>query len=521
MEDSTVEKKKGAPKGLIAIIVGIIVLAGGAAAAFMMINSSPKASYFQAEKNTIDFVKEHLEERFEPELSWYEKTMEDKTSSNITLTANYQDPNGGTGFMDPSMFINNSSITLLAESDMKNNEVFASLNANIAGMEIEDIEIFADEKKAILALPFLEDAIQLNDEDFGPLMAQFDPALYTGDETLGLKSLFESTQTLYAEEDLEYLEEEYVKYIYEQLPEDAFKSVDEKVEVDGTSLNAEKITLQLTEKQLKDMITNVLTKMEKDEKLKEIIVTQLKAQQFGGLYTEEELDITIEEFETVLADMKTGVEDLQFPEGLTSTIWIDDKKVVQRDFHIEMGVDEELVTFAVKGSQLFKDTDQHFNYDFSFKDDYSEGTMNITGDMTWKDGKGEDSITLTVDDTALSYEGSETLKDGKRDFERTFSFKDSYDEGSLNWNGFFEFSKDEVSGEHNLSLNTADITSDMISLKIASEGKVIDKVQKIDVSSVKNLGEMTPEEIGVFIDTELTPRFEEWLYGNMGGGFGF
>ncbi|MFC4022590.1 hypothetical protein ACFOUV_02000 [Oceanobacillus longus] len=526
-ESTNGNQKKGVSKGIIALIVGVIVLAGGSAAAFMILSNSPKASYFLAEKNTIDYMVEQMENRYEPELDWYEKTQTDKTASTVELTAAYNDPAASTGGygLDPSMFINNSSIIFDAQTDMENRQIYTDLKATIGGMEIDDIQLYLTEEKLMLGLPFLEEVIQMNDEDLGPLLHEADPDMFTGDEKLGLETIFESAEGVLPEEDIEYLEKEYLKFIYDELPEDAFTSSDESIDVNGESINSEKIEFKLSEEQSKDLITTVLDKMENDDRLKEILVDQMTAQQFGSnIYMDEDIDLLMSDFETAVADAKQGLDEFKIPDGLTSTVWIHEDKIVQRDIAMEMGPnEEELAALSVKGTQLLTDTNQFFNYDMTFSDAYSEGSMNISGDLNWEDNQATDSISLSLEDIVLSYEGSETLEDGNRDFERTFTLQEpTSGGGSLLWSGNATYDNDIMNSENNLSVETPDFGQDMFSLTIVTDGKMIDSVETISDENVKEIGGMSPSEIQAYIEMDVTPKFQQWLFGLMaGGGIGF
>ncbi|WP_240033756.1 DUF6583 family protein [Oceanobacillus profundus] len=527
MEGTTNEQqKKGISKGLIALIVGIVVLAGGTALAFMLIKDSPKNAYFLAEKDTWEYMVERAEERYQPEFDWYEKTQTDKTASSLELTAEYNDPAAGSmGYgMDPATLINNSSIKLDSQTDMENKQVYTGISANIAGMEINDLQVFVTDEKVMVGVPFLEEVLQLNDQDFGPLLHEVDPATFTGEETLGLDTLFESAGEIFPEEYKTHIEDEYFKLIYDELPDDAFTSSDETVEVNGESINSEKIELHLTEQQFKDILTTVLDKMEKDDKLKEITKEQMVAQQFGGIYMEDELDTFTEDFEASITEAKDGIEELQIPDGLTSSLWIADNKIVQREFVLEMGTNaEELAKISITGSQLLTDKNQFFDYDVAFSDAYEEGTMNIAGDLNWKGNEATDSINLTVEDFVLSYDGTETLADGTREFNRVFTVEDpASGGGSLHWTGDATYEADKMNAAHQISLETPDLSQDMFTLNMNTEGQTIDSVETLSEDNVKDLGSMSTTELQEYFENDVAPSFQQWLFGLMSsGGMGF
>ncbi|MEC5421985.1 hypothetical protein QGM71_00565 [Virgibacillus sp. C22-A2] len=518
-------KKKGFSKGLIAVIIGAVLVIGGSAAAFVFLNISEKEKYFLAEKNTFDFITDKFEERYQPELDWLEQSEKNPTESAIELSAEYNDPSGitagGLG-MDPSQIINNSTVTLTSATDMENKHMATELKANFGGLEIDGINLYLTADKIMVGLPFINELLQLKDEDFGTLLHELDPQSFTGDESLNLEEIFEGSTGFLSEDDLEYFEEEYVEMIYNELPESAFESSDDTIQVNDESLNTEKITMHLTEQQLKELATKVFDKMQKDEKLKELIRDQFAFPQFGGGPMESEIDQVINDFEAAMAEAKEEVDNFHIPNGLTSAIWVYDDLIAQREFHIEMGPSaDDLVSFSVDATQLLTNGHQFFNYDIGFSDSYDEGTLTIAGDLSWEDNQAQDSIKLTVEDMELSYGGTESLNNGTRDFERVFTMNDTFAAGSLIWNGNFSYDKDQMSSEHNLSVESPDIDQNMFALYIMVDGKTISQVDMPEEDNVKDLGKMNVNELMEYMELEVTPQFQQWMFGILAGSGGF
>lgn len=522
-------EKKGAPKGLIAIIVTAVVLIGGGAAAFMMLNFGDKEKYFLAEKDTIDFMVEAVEERYEPEMNWREHAEENVTESTVELAAEYNDPSGASGpmGMDPSQIINNSSITITAATDMENEELSAELLANIGGMEMDGIEFYVTSERLLLGLPFLDEVLQLMDEDFGPLLHEVDPDTFTGEETLSLDSIFDGTAGFLPEEDLEHFEKEYGQMIFDALPDSAFSSENEATQVMNESLDTEKLTMELTEEEIKELVQQVLAKMQEDERLKELMRQQFNAQMFAAdPLLEQQMNTMIDEFETGLDEAMTAVEEeLYIPDGLTSTLWLYDGLVAKRDFEMAIGTSEQdLVTFSIAGEQLLEQSSQSFDYNLTFSGDMQDGTLNISGELSSEDGQIDDDITLTVPDAIqLSYNGSETLEDGTRNFERTFSFDDNMSNGSLIWSGSAAYDNDQMSSEHEIALDGTDVDPNMFALFVTVDAQTIDGVQIPDSENTRDLGSMNADELMNYFEMDVAPQFQQWLFGIMAGsgGLGF
>lgn len=524
--------KKGVSKGLIiTIIVALLVIGGGVAAYVAMNNpSSDKHKYFLAEKNSWDFISDTLTERYSPEIEWLELSEEKPTGANVKLSAEYNDPyGGGYGEMDPAEIVNNSTITLTTQSDMANKKVAVGIAAEVAGITVEDINFYLTEEQAILGLPFLNELLQIKSEDVGPLLHETMPEDVPADQEIDFGMFFEAAEGYISEEDKEYLQKEYLEMVYDKLTDDDFTSSKEKVDVNGKSTDTEKIVFHLSEEKTKEILTTVFDKLAQDEKVKEMIEKQFTNQFFGladeSLIDTQEIDQLLNEFEEGMLTAKEEVQDLSIPDGFTSTIWVDNKLIVKRDFSIEMGPDEEsLVALTINATQLLTDENISFAYDFGFKDSYDEGVLTITGDSSTKDDLVTDSLKLIVEDVVISYEGEESLKDGKREFERVFSFSEPYTgDASLYWTGNSTYEKDQMNSEHEFSVAAEGIDRDLFTLHATIDGKQIKGVE-IPEDNVKDLGSMTIDEIEAYIEGDAAAQFQQWLMGIMmsaGGDLGF
>ncbi|NBJ68960.1 MULTISPECIES: DUF6583 family protein [Clostridia] len=509
------KKRKLSPKMLVGIIIGAVLLIGGSVAAYIFSNLSDKQQYFLAEKETMEFMNDQIEKRYEAELDWFETSKEKPTETNYDLSAESNLPSSdmGMGEMDPVQLINNSTISLTHAADMKNKKMSGELKADIGGMQVEDVSFHLTSEQFMLGLPFLDHLLSIKGENVGNLMKQIDPMTFTGEEKIDFGSLFEGA---FSEEDIEYIKEEYGTLIYEQLPDEAFKTEKESIKVHDESLKTEKITMQLSEKQVKDIVKKVIGKLQKDDKMKKLIRKYIEDQSMGTSALPEvknEIDQLMEDLDESLANAKTNVDKLQAPDGLTSTIWVHDDLIAQRDFNLKLGPDkEQLTTFKIKGTQLLTEEKQQFNLDLGLADSVNEGKMNLTGDLSWKDQKADDSIKLTMDDFALTYDGTETLKDGKRDFERTISFQDPYtDSMQVVWSGTSDYKKDQMSGEHSFAFTAPNEDQSLFSLNVAMDGKTIDKVKIPNEDKTKDIGTMNEQELMEYFETEVTPKFEGWI----------
>ncbi len=523
MSDANQTEKKKSPKGLIAIIVAIAVLVGGAAVAMSMISSSLKVSYFKAEKDSYDFIAEQLKEKYAPELEWYNKTKENAIESKIDISANYNSPVQEAMVMDPAQIINNSTLTVLTQTDMENKEISAELSANVAGISIEGLNLFITADDLLLQTPFINELLQLKDEDIGSLLNELDPDSFDDEPSIDFAEIFERQGVFLNAEEKDYLKKEYLDLLYDEISEESFISTNETIEVNGQSVKTEKVEMALTEEEMKELLALTFDKMKDDKRVKEIIKNQLLYGQIGGSLLETEIEEALDELESGLNQAKQGVANLHIPDGLHSTVWIHDGLIVQRDFSLEIGPsEEELIKLSLTGSQLLSTASQWFDYDFAFADQYDEGSLQLAGELTWEDNKANDKVTLTAADTVITYEGTETLEDDSSDFERRLLFNEGGENVEIQWNGASNYDKDQMDAEHTFKLGTADLPIDTVGLQLNIEGKVIDSVEIPENENFIDLGIMSIEELNHYFETEFYPSFEEWMYGLlMGGAAGF
>lgn len=508
------KKRKLSPKTLIGITIGAVILIGGTVAAYIFANLSDKQKYFLAEKESIAFMNEQIEQRYESEFDWLETTREEPTETNYELSAESDIPiiQGGMG-VDPAQLINNSTISYTHAADIKNKKISGNLSANIGEMKVDNITFHLNSKQFMVGLPFLEQFISLKGENVGKLLQEIDPATFTGEEKVDFNTLFEEALS---EDDKEYIQEEYGKFIYDQLPDEAFKTESETIKVHDKSLETDKITMQLSEEKVKEILSKTIEKLRKDDKMKELFRQFLEEQLMGMAAMPEikkEIDQTMEDYDTSLEKAKEDIDGFQIPKGLTSTIWVHDDLIAQRDFNIQLGQNKErLTTIEFKGTQLLQEERQQFNLALNVDDAMEGGKVSLSGDLSWKDKKAEDSLKLAFDEQAFTYDGKETLKDGKRDFERTINLQDPYTgDTQLIWNGTSNYEKDQMNEEHSFAFTDPNVDQNLFSLHANVEGKTVDSVDIPSKDKTTEIGTMNKQELMEFFETEVTPKFQGWM----------
>src|SRR5699024_9562167 len=146
------------------------------------------------------------------------------------------------------------------------------------------------------------------------------------------------------------------------------------IDINDQSVKADKITMYLTEEEIENILSHVLDTMEEDEQFKEILLLG-----FQDVFTSiafdlmDEVELNTDDREEAIHSLKDDIEDLEIPKGITPTIWVQDKKVINRHFSIEFAPSlHELVLLSITGTQTPDDSQHKFDYQLKGKDEFDE-----------------------------------------------------------------------------------------------------------------------------------------------------
>ena len=492
------------------VIIGIILVGAVGAFAYSFWPTSDKDAYFKAEIDTFNFLKDQVTDRFENELAWAELSQEKPTSSTITASAEYNDPYSFGGFNEIEEIINQSSLTLHTETDMKGKQLLVDAEANIAGVTFEDFRIYLTDKHLLIELPFLDDALQVESKDLSTILHEIDPFIFSEDEEYDFSRIFDLDNYPVSEADQQYIREKYGKFIYDHLPNEAFSSETDNVKINGDNIKAEKITAHLTEDHVKTLLTDLFTEIQNDDRFKEIVEEYLK----NSFIEQYEIDEILAIFDEGLDEAKEEIADIRLPDGIQSTVWVRNGLIVQREFNFsDVEFDEEL---TIKGTHVLDKDEQILNYEFVVDDGFYTESMSIKADLSNKNGKISDKITFDVTDAQIVYEAKESKDKGEREFERSIAFLTPYDSGSIHWDGKSSYKKDEMSSSNRIYLEAEELGGDIFNLQLDVEGKQIRGVEEPNPDSIKDIGKMTEDELFDYVYFEAQEQFFNWYMENFG-----
>ena len=511
-------------KGLtiLGISVGVIaVLAIGAIILFQTMVNTPKNNYLMAELDEVEGTFELFEERFESELDWYEHAEQNAIESTLGITAETNDPSFQEMGLD--QMINNSNINLAIGQDMANEVSTMGLNADIAGLTISDVNAYITGEKAGLTLPFIEEYMVVNEADAATFLNTLDPATFTGEEEIDYSMFFETSAL--TETQREYLIDEYATFIRENLPDDAFESESEEITVGENTVNADKLTMILTEEQIHTFLKDLFNKMAEDEELANIIETQMMAANLGNPAAPSAGD-TAAEFNNSLKEAAENIEDVGFPEGLTSVVWTDgDDNIIQRDFDTSITVDGSTGQVAVDGVTEISEDSTVFNYDMTFSDETMESVIGYTADLNETESGYEDMITLRADSEDLFVINSvKTEEEDSEVWNMDINFNEQMTGSPLTL--FMEsssvYNEDQATGDMTLYADDGiNVTRDTFVLNLTSDSQTVSEIEMPGEDNEKNIGQMSMEELDAYFNDEVGPAFEEWMNEKFGAPTGF
>lgn len=511
-------------KGLtiLGVSVGVLAVLGiGAYILFQTMINNPKNNYLMAELQGTEGIFEEFEERFESELDWYDYAQENAIESTAGITAQTNDPSFQQ--MGIGEIINNSNINLNMGQDISNEISTLEINADIAGFSISDVSAYITGEKAGLTLPFIEEYMVVNEEDAASFLKTLDPAAFDGTEEIDYSMFFETSALDEAQR--EYFIDEYSTFIRENLPDDAFESESEEITVGENTINADKLTMTLTEEQIHTFLRDLFNKMTEDEELANLIEKQMMAANIGNPEAPAGGEAS-EEFNNSLKEAADNVEDIGFPDGLTSVIWTDgDDNIIKRDLDTSITVEESTAEIAVDGTAEISEDRQVIIYDMTITDENMESVIGYTADLKETENGYEDIITLRADSEDLFIISSvKTQEDTDQVWNADISFNEMMF-GSplvLYMESNSVYNDDQATGDMTVYADDGiNITRDTFELNITSDSQTVSEIALPGTDNETNIGQMSEDELNRYFNDEVGPQFEEWMTENFGTPAGF
>ncbi|MFK2825177.1 zinc ribbon domain-containing protein [Bacillus sp. B190/17] len=438
-QNDIVKKSRGKLPWVIALVV--LLLGGGATAAFLL-NKSPKELFLLSEYHAYEQAKADFDEKYGESFEFSKKLMEQPSTSQMTLRAGLEmdslqnDPDAA---MVMEM-LKNATITAKMKQDPKKNAGDYNIALNLEGEKALDMEFVHTDQQMGAKVPLLYSKFfYLNLDEYGEFMRKMDPS-YTGPEKLELSPV-EWKDLELKEEDVNYLTERYAAFLVDQLKDENFE-LEKGVEYEfkGEKMKLRKVTLSLSSQETKSLMNEYMDRLIKDKKLHSMIAVRAEKVIKAGAATEvsgeipsrEEME---EEIVNSLKEAKESLQDVEFPNGLSSVLLIDKKEqIIDRTMKMTVAnPSAEEVALKIHTKNVPYGNEQRmkeFTMEAMPKENKEEKvTVQVTNDMKGKDDKRTEDLRISLHgakEEAANFNMKSTFagdSKGKQNIDRAFTLK--------------------------------------------------------------------------------------------------
>ncbi|MDQ0214129.1 hypothetical protein J2S13_000525 [Oikeobacillus pervagus] len=515
-------------------IIAVILIAGALYVYFIYFKLTPKELYLYSEAQTFKQASEEFQKKYGEELKLNERLTSEPSSSRYNISGEFTTTEQNPDIEMIQQIIEKMSLELQSDIDPHKNQLQSKITVKMDDAKLADAEIYQSSKQLALRVPFLySQYLYVNSKDFGDMMRKVDPT-YAGPDEYSY-NMMKWEDILLSEKEKDHVKETYKQFLLDELKEDNFKLIKgATIQVDDQEVDANKIELNMSEKEVQHFMSAFFEKVSKDEELLKIIQKRyalyydnLKLSDPMGEFPEpkefkKELK---EEFQKLSKEAK----DLSVPSGFASTVWVNkDKVVVKREIEFKAG---DLDPVDVKVNTLQVDHNGHHIKSFhtEMKSEEDEELV-LSFDKKQKDKNREESkykvvvkeFGKKVVDGQLNLQSDYQNKDGKKQSKHTFDGEiggDSFENEKLSFSGTLDdeteinLKKDYMDQKFGIDL-TIGTNADEFGLTLDFKGntKFKEKLNfpKLTENQAVNVSELDEQQL-FDLQQEMSGNLEKWL----------
>ena len=328
-----IQKKKKRWPILVASLVFVFVLGGIGMAFFGSSVSGVKMDYLKAESNTMKQAYKEWSDVYGDAFALADKMSKESYEQTLDLSASVS----GADIPNITLIqaiLESMKLQMNTKQDVKNEQYEVSLNFMMNNDSLAELSMYQSNDKTAVKLPLLNEPMYyfIENEKFGEFAKKMDPS-YEGPDNI--KELFNFKDQLNTGLEAEYKEwiKGYGTFLFAELDEENF-SKEKNVQYQGK--NVDKITLTLTDEEIKSLLTNLLDKIQDDKQLIDLLVKQGQVALLEQ--TEEEYRQELKDgLKEGIAEIKSELKDASFGNGLVSIIYVNSNNlIIARDFSMEV-----------------------------------------------------------------------------------------------------------------------------------------------------------------------------------------
>ncbi len=535
-QNQTGAKKKGMNKWLITAIVFVIVAGFGATAYGVLKENNPMAMYLLAQKNTMEDQWDRLEKYNIGSVELQDRMLEEAYQSKQSLSMNLNVEGEQVNQQFPQlMFIQGLLSTAKIEMNTKMNpktkEAYNSIDLLLQGSSMANIHAYQNEENFSLQAPFVYDKyFTLANDQLGAFFKKM------GEPSAGLTeipNIANYNQASFTSDEMKEITKDYTRTLGEQLKEEQF-SLQKGVAYEDKQYD--KVTVQISEQEARDMIRTLLIKLREDNRIWSVLNKQMQLQ--GGQQSMDE-----DTMKKGIDEAIEGLDQIKLPEGIQVEAYIKDDLVAHEIWtlpiedpngeQIDIKVSSEYSkqskeNYLSKATVDVNPATEEQSFQFSYKENGKSTKDGLHVDYTF-DLKFKDKTDDFHGNLALGTDYKENSS--KTEFDLTVEGSDPSLQQFPKITGFFntatkEESKDRLKRNIDLGLDIAmnnpmmGNTKGHVEFHIQQDYSFTDNMKFPEVNSqnsvnVMELSDAEMQQIGV----EIQQNLQEYI-GSFTGGFG-
>lgn len=352
--------------------------------------------------------------------------------------------------------INSISFTSETVTDIKNKKQTANLGINVLDNPLFSLNMFLDGTQFGFSVPELSSKTIIGDLKNLSKLSETFPEIPS--ELIETYESMDPWQFARIHEEVSFDRDE-IKKVLTDYSKVLIQSIDsgdmsikrgQQIDVLGSTLKCHEITIELDQQDQAKIITNILTKLENDNRPYELVIGNFKKlfDIYGNMYSDllygfdAETYLSKENYKNTIKNIKDSINAQDFPEKITAKLYLNGYDIVKYEY--TFGAADEVILSVEQ-----KVTDLSFDVKYSISayngSEFADFNLRLTGDYD----KSSDTtdftafMDLNAPDAFVSFdiESDESLASGNvidHNFMMEFVFDDGYGQGArfgLNMSG--------------------------------------------------------------------------------------
>ena len=344
--------------------------------------------------------------------------------------------------------INSISFTTETVTDIKGKKQTANLGINVLDTPFLNLNMFLDGTRFGFSIPELSSKTITGDLKNLSKLSETFPEIPS--ELLETYESMDPWQFARLQEEISFDRDE-LKKVLKDYSKVLIQSIDsgdmsikrgQETQVLGSTLKCHEITIELDQKDQSKILTNILTKLENDNRPYDLVIGNFKKllDIYGNMYSDlyygfdAETYLSKENYKNAIKNLKNSINAQDFPEKITARLYLNGYDIVKYEYTLG-AADEVIITVEQKVTDLSFDV----NYILSAYDgsEFAYFNLRLTGDYDKNSDTTDFTASMDLDApdafASIDIKSDESLTSGNvidHNFMTQFVFDDGYGQGA-------------------------------------------------------------------------------------------